>query len=103
MTSNPNTLSKPVYGRLLIGMLALCAGLVAAAPAAHAQAGDQTIVDAREAFRKKDRNRLAALRSAAVEAKLPLALWTASATTGCWNWASVATGSISRLSFRASG
>jgi soluble lytic murein transglycosylase len=75
MTSNPNTLSKPVYGRLLIGTLALCAGLIAVAPAAQAQAGDQTIVDAREAFRKKDRNRLVALRRAAVDAQLPLAMW----------------------------
>ncbi|MEP7099926.1 MAG: transglycosylase SLT domain-containing protein [Burkholderiales bacterium] len=75
MTPNPNTLSKPVYGRLLIGTLALCAGLIAATPAAHAQAGDQTIVDAREAIRKKDRNRLAALRTVAVNAKLPLAMW----------------------------
>ncbi len=75
MTSNPNTLSKPVYGRLLIGTLALCAGLIAATPAAHAQAGDQTIVDAREAIRKKDRNRLAALRTVAVNAQLPLAMW----------------------------
>ncbi|HZT55459.1 MAG TPA: hypothetical protein VFA35_04480, partial [Burkholderiaceae bacterium] len=69
MTPNPNTPSKPVYGRTLFGavaaVLALCLALIAAAPPAHAQAGDQTIVDAREAFRKKDRARLAALRSVA--------------------------------------
>lgn len=75
MTSNPNTSIKPVYGRSLLGLLALCAALIAPAPVAHAQAGDQTIVDAREAFRKKDRTRLAALRSAAIDAKLPLAMW----------------------------
>ena len=59
----------------MLGTLALCAGLIAAVPVAHAQAGDATIVDAREAFRKKDRVRLTALRSAAVAAKLPLAMW----------------------------
>ncbi|MES2099182.1 MAG: transglycosylase SLT domain-containing protein [Pseudomonadota bacterium] len=75
MTPNPKNSLKPVYGRLLLGTLALCAGLIAAAPLAHAQAGDATVVDAREAFRKKDRNRLAALRNAAIEAKLPLAMW----------------------------
>ena len=75
MTPNPKNFLKPVYGRLLLGTLALCAGLIAAAPLAHAQVGDATVVDAREAFRKKDRNRLAALRNAAVGAKLPLAMW----------------------------
>ena len=75
MTSKPKTCSKSVYGRRLLGTLALCAGLIAAVPVAHAQAGDATIVDAREAFRKKDRVRLTALRSAAVAAKLPLAMW----------------------------
>ena len=59
----------------MLGLLALCAALIAAVPVAHAQAGDQTIVDAREAFRKKDRNRLAALRTVAVNARLPLAMW----------------------------
>ena len=72
-----NTLSyKSVYGRPLLAALVLCVGLLAAAPPAHAQAADQTIVDAREAFRKKDRVRLAALRSIAVSARLPLAMWT---------------------------
>lgn len=53
----------------------LCLSLSAVAPPARAQAGDTTIVDAREAFRKKDRARLAALRNAAVAARLPLAMW----------------------------
>jgi soluble lytic murein transglycosylase len=77
MTSNPKTLPDPVYGRRLRACaLALCVGLVALAPAARAQnGGDQTIVDAREAFRKKDRTRLAALRSAALANQLPLAMW----------------------------
>ncbi|MES3015244.1 MAG: lytic transglycosylase domain-containing protein, partial [Pseudomonadota bacterium] len=58
-----------------MAQLALCTGLIATAPPAHAQAGDATVVDAREAFRKKDRARLAALRNVAVDAKLPLAMW----------------------------
>ena len=71
-----NTLScKSVYGRPLLAAVALCVGLLAAAPPAHAQAADQTIVDAREAFRKKDRTRLTALRGVAVSARLPLAMW----------------------------
>jgi len=53
--------------------LALC--LTATVPVAQAQNGDATIVDAREAFRKKDRNRLATLRAAAVNAGHPLAMW----------------------------
>jgi soluble lytic murein transglycosylase len=59
----------------LLAALVLGATLLAASPAARAQAGDATIVDAREAFRKKDPDRLAALRTAAVNAKLPLAMW----------------------------
>jgi soluble lytic murein transglycosylase len=39
------------------------------------QAGAELIVDAREAFRKKDRSRLAALRIAANTARHPLAPW----------------------------
>ena len=81
MTPNPTPLSEPVYGRprrargALLGLLVLAAALAVSAPATRAQAGDSTIVDAREAFRKKDRTRLAALRSVAVAAKLPLAMW----------------------------
>ena len=71
-----NTLCcKSVYGRPLLAALALCVGLLAAAPPAHAQAADQATLDAREAFRKKDRARLAALRSVAVNARMPLASW----------------------------
>ena len=75
MTPYPNSPLKSVYGRTLLGTLALCVGLIAAPPPVRAQAGEQTIVDAREAFRRKDRVRLAALRSAAVAARLPLAMW----------------------------
>ncbi len=71
---------EPVYERPsrrppLLRVLALSAALLAPLPAAHAQDGDATIVDARDAFRKKDRARLTALRSAAASARLPLAMW----------------------------
>ena len=49
--------------------------LMFALPAAQAQTGGDTIVEAREAFRKKDRNRLAAARAAALAAQHPLAMW----------------------------
>ena len=59
----------------LLAPLVLALSLTAIAPVAQAQNGDASIVDAREAFRKKDRNRLAALRSTAVSANHPLAMW----------------------------
>jgi soluble lytic murein transglycosylase len=78
MTLNPKTRLES-YGRLvpaaLLAALVLGASLIGFSPAARAQNGDATIVDAREAFRKKDRNRLAALRSAAVASGHPLAMW----------------------------
>lgn len=72
--------SKAVYGRVarLWAALALGVGLACGAWPAAAQpvsAGDALIVDAREALRKKDRARLAALRAAALAAKHPLAMW----------------------------
>ena len=53
---------------------ALCL-LFALPPAAQAQTGGETIVEARDAFRKKDRDRLAAARAAALAAQHPLAMW----------------------------
>lgn len=71
----------PVYGRasrrwsaLALGLCAWLAGFGAALPA-RAQSSDQTILEAREAFRKRDRSRLAAARAAANAAKHPLAGW----------------------------
>ena len=79
MTLNLIPALEPVYGRPLrtawLGALALLTGLIAVAPQAQAQAGDATVVDARDAFRRKDRSRLAVLRGAAVAAKSPLAMW----------------------------
>jgi soluble lytic murein transglycosylase len=40
------------------------------------QGGDDTIVEAREALRKRDKSRLAAARAAAVADRHPLAMWT---------------------------
>src|SRR5512137_2470987 len=54
-------------------LIALAAG--GAVPAALAQAGDNVIVDARDALRKNDRNRLASLRGVAVSGAHPLAQW----------------------------
>ena len=66
--------SKPVYGWALCAWLAV-PGLMAAAPPAQAQSDNQTILEAREAFRKKDRNRLAAARAVAQADRHPLAQW----------------------------
>jgi soluble lytic murein transglycosylase len=52
-----------------------CIVLSALAGAAAAQVDDKVIVDAREALRKGDRSRLAALRAAAVDGNHPLAQW----------------------------
>lgn len=55
---------------------ALCLAIAATAPAASAQnAGDDTVLQAREALRKKDRNALAAARLAVNLAQHPLAMW----------------------------
>ena len=80
MTFTPlNSLYEAPRRRLAVviasGTLAVLA-LMFALPAAQAQTGGDTIVDAREAFRKKDRNRLAAARAAALAAQHPLAMWT---------------------------
>jgi len=74
MTLNFKSLLKPVYGRAaLLGAMALVAA--ATTLPAQAQGGDSTIVDAREAFRRKDGKRLAGLRAIAITANHPLAMW----------------------------
>ena len=80
MTSTPlDSLYEAPRRKLAVviasGILTVLA-LMFALPAAQAQTGGDTIVDAREAFRKKDRNRLAAARAAALAAQHPLAMWT---------------------------
>jgi soluble lytic murein transglycosylase len=59
----------------LLAALTLGVALSGAAPAARAQDGDSTIVAAREALRRGDRVRLAALRADAIARRLPLAMW----------------------------
>lgn len=56
--------------RLLVATLALLAALPVTA-----QVGDDSIVEAREALRKKDKARLSALRNTVVSARHPLAMW----------------------------
>ena len=61
---------------LLAAMLALLASLAWPQPArAQAPSFDTTVLDAREAFRKRDRVRLAQLRAQAEAEKNPLRLW----------------------------
>ena len=80
MSLNDEQGSRSVYGRgfatrgagaLAIGLALLCGGV----PACAQTSGDNLIVDAREALRKKDRTRLAATRAAAIAANHPLAMW----------------------------
>lgn len=75
MTLNFKNPLRPVYGRVARAV-SLCALVLAAAVApVHGQGGDDTIVEAREAFRKKDSKRLAGLRAVAIAAGHPLAMW----------------------------
>jgi soluble lytic murein transglycosylase len=53
----------------------LALALLPAAPPARAQGGDETVVQAREALRKKDRTALAQARQAVNAAHHPLAMW----------------------------
>ncbi len=66
--------SNSVYGRGLWALVAAVGLLVPALPAA-AQTGSQTILDARDALRKKDRSRLAAARAVAQADRHPLTQW----------------------------
>ena len=63
-----------VYGRALRAAILCLLVFSAAWPTVHAQ-GDDVIVDARDALRKKDGKRLAVLRATAVAANHPLAMW----------------------------
>lgn len=77
--TNLKNFRKTVYGRrlhaVLLGVTVFIATFGAASSTVRAQAGDSVIVDAREAFRKKDRERLTMLRTAAVNVNHPLAMW----------------------------
>jgi soluble lytic murein transglycosylase len=71
---------KSVYGRLTatraIALVMLIAGSCANATPAMAQSGnDATVLDARDALRKRDTGRLSQLRATAINAQHPLAMW----------------------------
>jgi len=66
--------ANSVYGRV-IGALLLGFALVAQALPAVEPGSSQTILEARDALRKKDRNRLAAARAVALAGNHPLAQW----------------------------
>ena len=80
-TATPKRFPDPVYGPARrwrgapLATLILAAACAGIAPPVRAQDGDALIVDARDALRKSDRTRLAALRAAAIASKLPLAMW----------------------------
>ncbi len=67
-------LTSSVYGRLAAALVAAVVACVAVPPAA-AQSGNDTVLDARDAFRKKDSNRLAAARAAAQAGQHALLPW----------------------------
>ena len=75
----PGLRPKAVTSRRPIGLLAIAMSLtllVAAAPRpATAQTPDATILDAREAFKRKDRNRLGIARANAAAEHNTLAMW----------------------------
>ncbi|MEO8081811.1 MAG: transglycosylase SLT domain-containing protein [Caldimonas sp.] len=66
-------------GRLVLSFLAatclLAGGSVAVPQVARAQGFEQTVIDAREAFRKRDRKALAAASAKAAAEHNPLAMW----------------------------
>ena len=75
-TSGPTSLARFCTG-VVFTMSAICAVTALAVPrTAHAQPMfETTVTDARDAFRKRDRNRLAALRAQAAAEKNPFAMW----------------------------
>ncbi len=81
MTRFRKARANPVYERAaaVAPRFALALALAASAwvftPVTHAQGGDNAVVEAREALRKKDRPRLAAARAAALAERHPLAMW----------------------------
>ncbi len=60
--------------RVAVAAAVLFASLVAA-PALHAAPGDDTVLQARDALRKKDRSALATARQATAQQQHPLAMW----------------------------
>jgi len=80
MSLETRVVREPVYegrrsARALLAAMWIGVAIVGAVPPAHAQNGDAVILDARDALRKKDRNRLATDRGIAIAANHPLAMW----------------------------
>ncbi|HSQ71256.1 MAG TPA: lytic transglycosylase domain-containing protein, partial [Rubrivivax sp.] len=75
MARSPRDSAKASALRLPGPALLLACLIAVAAPAARAQAGDQTVVQAREALRTKDAVRLAEARQAVAATGHPLAMW----------------------------
>ena len=66
--------SSSVYGRVVLALIAAIGAWALAMPVA-AQTGNETVLEARDAFRKKDANRLAAARAAAQADQHALLPW----------------------------
>ncbi len=70
---------RRIVGRLVRALaplsLAVLVSMSALPRAAHAQGVETTVVDARDAFRRRDRGRLAALKAQAATERNPLAMW----------------------------
>ena len=85
MSLKTGVVREPVYegrrvARALIAALWVGIAIIGAVPPAQAQAptqngGDAAILDARDALRRKDRNRLATDRAIAAATNHPLAMW----------------------------
>jgi soluble lytic murein transglycosylase len=75
MLNLKNFVGRVCHARALLLAVLAASMLLAGGPFACAQGGDADLVDAREAFRKKDRSRLTVLRAAAISANHSLAMW----------------------------
>ncbi len=80
MSLKTRVFRKPVYegrrsARALFAALWVGLAIVGSVPPARAQNGDSVILDARDALRRKDTNRLATDRGIAIAANHPLAMW----------------------------
>ncbi len=68
-------LARPQWQAAISKGLLLLAATVMASPALHAAAGDETVLQARDALRKKDRSTLLNARLATAKQQHPLAMW----------------------------
>lgn len=66
---------RPAHVRIGAALLVLSALAFAWPSTVRAQSFETTVLDARDAFRKHDRNRLAALRATAAAERNPFAMW----------------------------